>query len=257
MRIFATDRASQLAYFSSADEEHYRWQTESGYFAQTERALIETAGLPTSGRVLEIGCGDGANLHHLGGRAGWAGIDLSGPKLTHARRVLPGLVFARADASQLPFADATFEGILIRDLLHHVGDRVGVLAEATRVLCPGGTLAVIEPNRASPLIVAQGLLIQAERAVLRSDARRMRRELEEAGLAQVEVRRAQPLPLGRILLHPRLGRALLGNSASIARLLDATDALFRRLVPTGVWMYVVARARKERGSVRARREVKP
>lgn len=51
-----------------------------------------------------------------------------------------------ADAHQLPFADGTFSGIVMLDVLHHLQHPVVFLREAARVLVPGGRLAMIEPG---------------------------------------------------------------------------------------------------------------
>jgi SAM-dependent methyltransferase len=244
VRFFATDTSSQREYWSSADQSHYAWQTEAGYFAETERALLARAGIPEGGRLLEIGCGEGGNLHHLGARPGWAGIDFAPRKLHHARSTLAGLVFAQADAARLPLRDETFDAVLIRDLLHHVPDRLAVLAEAMRVLRLGGVVAVIEPNRGSPLILAQALLVRAERAVLVSHAARMGDELRNVGFREVTVARAQPFPAARLFTHPRLGLARLGRSPAVRSLLVTVEKLAARVVPAAAWMYLVGRGRK-------------
>jgi SAM-dependent methyltransferase len=236
-----SDRERQLRHFRDVDRAHFRWQTGAGYFAETERALVRQSRL--SGRLLEIGCGQGANLLHLGAQAGSVGIDLSHDRLVHAGGELPGLAFLRADGGHLPFRAASFDAVLIRDVLHHVGDRVGLLREAVRVLRRGGELASIEPNRGSPLILAQALLVPAERKALESTAGRLARELAEAGLDDVTVERAQPLPLAR-LLHPGLRLSRVGEARPVGALLGAVDAVARRLLPGPVWMYIVARGRK-------------
>ena len=50
------------------------------------------------------------------------------------------------DATQLPFADGTFDGVVASEVLEHVQDDVGALAELVRVLRPGGALAVTVPS---------------------------------------------------------------------------------------------------------------
>jgi demethylmenaquinone methyltransferase/2-methoxy-6-polyprenyl-1,4-benzoquinol methylase len=247
MPLFATDRDSQLGHFEDVDRRHYRWQTDGGYFSQTERELLAAAELPADGRLLEIGCGEGGNLYHLGTRPGWVGLDFAHRKLVHAHSEMPALSFACGDAAALPFRDASFDAVLIRDVLHHVPQRQAVVAEAARVVAPGGAVAVIEPNRNNPLIVAQAIAVKAERAVLRSTASRLRGELQAAGFDEVRVRRAQPLPLARALLHPRLGMARYGHRPGVARWLRAADTLARRLVHPAAWMYLVGRGRKPRG----------
>jgi cyclopropane fatty-acyl-phospholipid synthase-like methyltransferase len=59
------ERALQLEYHREADAEHLAWQTEGPYFAETEARLVEGVRVGDGERLLEIGCGEGANLHHL------------------------------------------------------------------------------------------------------------------------------------------------------------------------------------------------
>jgi SAM-dependent methyltransferase len=50
-----------------------------------------------------------------------------------------------ADAHRLPFADQSFAGAVMLDVLHHLERPIEFLKEASRVLKPGGRLAMIEP----------------------------------------------------------------------------------------------------------------
>jgi SAM-dependent methyltransferase len=240
---FSPEPTQQLAHFGRADVAHYEWRTGESYFADSERRLVAMAGLPTDGRILEVGSGEGANLTHLGGKNGWVGIDFAREKLAHARAHLPGLHFACADARHLPFGSGTFDAVLIRDVLHHVPDRSAVLAECWRVLAWGGALGVIEPNRSNPMILAQALFVGAERAVLSSDEPRLRRDLANAGFCAVTTERAQPLPLARVF-HPRLGLGSITQRPGLGRLFALADRALERVVPEAAWMYLVARARK-------------
>jgi hypothetical protein len=103
---------------------------------------------------------------------------------------------------------------------------------------------VIEPNGLCPLVTAQALLIPAERAALSSNAGRIEDELFRAGLVDVSLDRAQPFPIARVVTHPALGLASLGERPAVARLLTLTDTVLSRLIPKVAWMYLVLRARK-------------
>lgn len=50
-----------------------------------------------------------------------------------------------ADASQMPFRDASLSNIIMIDVLHHLSDPTGFLAGAARTLAPGGRVLLIEP----------------------------------------------------------------------------------------------------------------
>jgi SAM-dependent methyltransferase len=57
----------------------------------------------------------------------------------------PGAV-VQGDATRLPFADGAFDAVVASEVLEHVPDDVGALAELVRVLRPGGVLAVTVPT---------------------------------------------------------------------------------------------------------------
>jgi SAM-dependent methyltransferase len=240
-------RAEQRHYWEKADAAHYEWQTAAPYIARTEAALLGGIQLAAGERLLEIGCGEGGNLHHLAVRCPEArlyGTDFSPAKAAFARRATGALTLC-ADASALPLGDAAFDAVLIRDLLHHVlpALRGRVLAEARRVLRPGGRLFLIEPNGRSPLVFLQACAVRAERGVLGSTRARLTAELEAAGLVDVAIAARQPLPLSRVLLHPRMGAPRLGGMAPVAwalgRLEEAAD-----LLPTALWTYLVCQGRR-------------
>lgn len=101
---------------------------------------------PVAGlRGLDIGCGEAGNTAHLV-RAGarMTALDFSPTFLRHARAAHPYIRFVRADAGAMPFADGAFHFatafMSLMDMPHHEQ----VVAEAWRVLRPGGRLMVLE-----------------------------------------------------------------------------------------------------------------
>jgi len=92
-------------------------------------------------RVLDIGCGTGAFKRCFAGS--WIGLDRSIQQLVHTDgpRTL-------ADATLLPFGDATFDGAVALYVLNFFDEPRAVLREAARVLRSGGAFATCAPSRA-------------------------------------------------------------------------------------------------------------
>jgi ArsR family transcriptional regulator len=104
-------------------------------------------GLLRLGDVLDAGAGDGATAQLLAPRArSITCVDVS-EKLVDAARVrLAGHANARcevADLHELPFAAASFDQVLVLNVLPFLKQPGAALAEAARVLRPGGTLALV------------------------------------------------------------------------------------------------------------------
>lgn len=118
----------------------YRFHTYDGV-----REAIVTALGPTELRaVLEIGCGTGHWLPVLREHARLtAGMDLSANMLARARDAAIGARLVRGRAEQLPWRDTAFARLICVNALHHFTDREAFLAEALRILEPGGALLTV------------------------------------------------------------------------------------------------------------------
>jgi SAM-dependent methyltransferase len=231
------------AAFGQADPAHFAWQTEGAYVAAAERELVRAAFLPLGRRVLDLGCGEGATLLHLGAPAGAVGVDLFAAKVAFARERLPGCELVCASATDLPFADARFDHVLVRDLLHHLDDPREALDECARVLERGGRLDVLEPCRTSPLVVAHALVKPEERGELRSTPAFLARCLEPRFRVEA-VRKYQAFPIHRVVFHPELGAPRLAERPAARALVAGLERLAARVLPEWAWAYVHLRATK-------------
>lgn len=113
-------------------------------YSGIEEALVAFVGRDLTGRALEVGCGTGhwlKRLSDLGHRV--AGVDASANMLDYAHDQAPQAALAHARAEQLPWIDQAFERLFCINALHHFDDKVAFLAEARRVLAPGGRLMTI------------------------------------------------------------------------------------------------------------------
>lgn len=100
-------------------------------------------------RILDLGCAAGAMTHYLSTfGCDVTGVDLEPLAIMKARGLFPGLRFEIADATNLPFDDASFDKAVAADFVEHVDDAtfLRVCAEVRRVLVPGGTFAIYAPN---------------------------------------------------------------------------------------------------------------
>ena len=126
-----------------------------------EDALLTLVPEDPPGRLLDIGTGTGRVLELLAPRVRQAvGVDASKAMLALARSRLaqPGLAHCAvrlADMYRLPLADASFDTAVLQMVLHYAEDPAGAVAEAARVLRPGGRLIVIDlaPHGRDDLVV--------------------------------------------------------------------------------------------------------
>lgn len=103
-------------------------------------------------RILELGCGGGLMAEEYARRgAATVGIDPSLPSLgvarRHARAEDVAVDYTGSVAERLPFPDAAFDAVVSADTLEHVEDVERVVAEASRVLKPGGRFVYDTINR--------------------------------------------------------------------------------------------------------------
>jgi ubiquinone/menaquinone biosynthesis C-methylase UbiE len=132
-----------------------RLAIDSSYKAKIRR--IRNALGEINGLVLDVGGNTGGEatvLQQHGyrmvvGDINEAALDISRERV--GRFALHSPRFIAFDAHSMPFRDASFGAVVIIEALHHMMDYGKVLAEAWRVLHPGGTLYAMEPNAWNPI----------------------------------------------------------------------------------------------------------
>jgi ubiquinone/menaquinone biosynthesis C-methylase UbiE len=157
-------------------------------------------------RVLDLATGVGAMAGQLLERypsIALAGVDLSEDQLAQARRNHPGLPVARADGSQLPFADHTFDRVHCSWLLEHLRAPGPVLREVRRVLKRGGHCHFTEVDNSTfrsvpeyPEVIDALAALNAGQQASGGDpyvGLKLPRYLAEAGFDRVTVRPAVQL----------------------------------------------------------------
>ena len=94
-------------------------------------------------RILDVGCGTGANLEMLSQFGSAEGVDVSDDALEFCRR--KGLKVQKGLAESLPFDDDTFELTTALDVVEHLDDDVAGLKEMHRVTKTGGYSLIFVP----------------------------------------------------------------------------------------------------------------
>ena len=110
--------------------------------------------------VLDLACGTGLNFRHVvesvGPKGRIVGMDCTRAMLERARQKVArhrwqGVALVEADAARLPLASESCDAVLCSYAMVIIPDYRRAIAEAVRVLKPGGRLALLEPKRGSAL----------------------------------------------------------------------------------------------------------
>ena len=125
------------------------------HLAERERELVDRRLGLASGDVLSVGCGNQPGRHLFPTPAfRLTGVDPD-PERVAAARSWGGADAAQVgEAGALDFADASFDVVLYRLVLHHIayqGPLAPAFAEAARLLRPGGAMVAIEPGLWHPV----------------------------------------------------------------------------------------------------------
>jgi SAM-dependent methyltransferase len=195
------DRLLEATY--RVEQQHFWWKGLRSFV----RPLVAdaTAGRQAA-RILDCGCGTGANLIMLGEFGQASGFDASfrGLELAHEygqRRV------AQASITRMPFGDAAFDLVTAFDVLYSLSEEeeTAALSEIHRVLKPGGTLIV----NVAALRILRGNHSVFGAEVRRSTRRRLRRLISNAGLRVTRLTYSNAF-LFPLMLAVRSGQRLIG-----------------------------------------------
>lgn len=121
---------------------------ENYWYRRHEAAYVFLARRCAGAVVLEAGCGEGYGADLLASVARRVvAADYDTDATAHARAAYPRLDVVRANLAVLPLATGRVDVVANFQVIEHLWDQEGFLAECFRVLRPGGTLLVTTPNR--------------------------------------------------------------------------------------------------------------
>jgi len=172
-------------------------------FQQWCPRVLDAAGVKAGHRVLDVACGTGVLAREAARRVGpqgrVAGVDQESGMLAVAAEVAPQVEWREAMAESLPYLDESFDAVVSQFGLMFFSDRPQALREMTRVLRPGGRLAIavwdsLENSEAYPIEVEllERLAGDAAADALRApfvlgDTDTLAALIEDSGVASVSV----------------------------------------------------------------------
>lgn len=161
--------ASAIAAFYSAAGHYDHWDEEPGRAAMWARRVARIEKLVPSGRLLDIGAGQGDF-----GAAARAAYDVDGTEVSSEGQRLAkerhGLDLRLGDALELELPQAHYDVITLWHVLEHVAEPGALLARCHALLKPGGVVCVAVPNTNARLLLTRATL----KAKLSFGARQLR-----------------------------------------------------------------------------------
>ncbi len=145
------NKESEIAFFDS----HASSNAYDVFTPETNERIIDIVtrlgGFAPGARIADLGCGSGVFTDLLRRRGfDCVGVDLSPKLIRIARQTYPDVEFREGDIEHLPFADDSFDGVLLAGVLHHLPQLSACAAETKRILRPGGRFVAFDPNRMNP-----------------------------------------------------------------------------------------------------------
>jgi ubiquinone/menaquinone biosynthesis C-methylase UbiE len=158
-----------------------------------QKFLVEvvTSYLGKEQEMLDIGCGPGGFLKAIASHCGRiTGIDITTSFVAECRAMIEGegirnATVMQGSATALPYINNSFDCVMMVDTIHHLDDVTTGLKEVFRVLKPGGTLIVFEPNKGNPLLALMCLFDRNEWGLLPLGSKRAYRRLFAKGYEEL------------------------------------------------------------------------
>jgi ubiquinone/menaquinone biosynthesis C-methylase UbiE len=150
------------------------WEAIAGRFyecwspitSQAIGALLDAVHVGQGSRILDVGTGAGDAAGYAVERGAEAtGVDVAAAMVEIAARRNPQATFIQAAATELPFADCSFDAVVGNNVIQHIGEPGRAARELERVLTPGGRIALSSwdaPERSPFFAAVLGAVANAE-----------------------------------------------------------------------------------------------
>lgn len=246
-----SEQQLQKRYHRNHDVSRYRARTKNPYIVAKERKVMRQLEnfLPDkNGIALDVGCGEGATLKYLreGFEGHLIGLDFSHAKVSYAQEMQSSTMYVTSDALQLPFATASIDLVLMRDLLHHIDwAREAVVEEALRVAKPGGWVVIIEADGTTLINRIFAMLYPVEKGMSNStepNIRSLGRGCSQAHFSRFEstfLLRAASFVLGWPSPRFQWLSHIMYTGVSLV------EKVLQQIIPSNRWTYMLLALRRE------------
>ena len=235
----------QKRHFQKVEERQFKWLTQNLYIVEKEKQLLLEILKEKPKRILEVGCGEGANLVNLkkfGFKGEITGVDLSKAKISFAQKKISFAKLIEANAYSLPFESEQFDLVFCKNVLHHLANKEKAISEMARVCRVGGKVIIIEGNGRNILIILFGNLFPIEKNQLESTPENISSLIEGEKFLKIDkVFLAEPFNLFRALFHHRFG---FPGLVRCGKTWLKIDKFFSRFIPQSQYGYIVIRAKR-------------
>jgi len=157
------------------------WSRDNRNHAKKQRLILDSTAAEPGDSVLEVGCGHGLHAQEYARRYDYTGVDFVDSLVSEAREkavsVDSGATVEQMDARALDYEADSFAAVVGTAVLHHLDDQARALREWQRVVRPGGTITLCEPNYLFPKDLATAHLVSEERHKTEMAPWRLRRLL--------------------------------------------------------------------------------
>lgn len=122
---------------------------DRSYFRNARLDYVDALPANPEASILELGCGNGATglaVQQAGKCARYVGIEMFEPEALKAAEVLTRVHIGNVETLELPYDEATFDALIMSEVLEHLIEPDRVLARLVRLLKPGGRVFASSPN---------------------------------------------------------------------------------------------------------------
>jgi ubiquinone/menaquinone biosynthesis C-methylase UbiE len=223
----------------------FYWQTRNRTIAEKEMRLLDAIRKSPGKDVLEVGCGEGANIYNLRNtRKGYTGIDFSCSRIEFAKKNVRG-TFAVGDGTSIKLKKSSFDIVFCRDVIHHVWEHEKLIKEMYKVCRPGGRIILIESNALNPVNLVFSLIFRKEHGMRKIYPGYIKRVFNKLKMDKnMSIGYSEAYNLDRLVFHYSMGFPKLSKYSFIRALNQAVNSVFEFITPRIFWAYMIIECRK-------------